>query len=514
MKLILLFTFQAILSISCFSQDEPWFFYNQDNSAIFSIKNYKDDLLLIFEGPAYNSSLKSGFKVIGKDGTILKKVETPIHGTPYINEIGDNYLLNYIDFKYNGQKEIRYVSRLFDNELNLVEDTAILMSNLWCEPDPTGLCDVGSNQFFFMSNNSQNTIIGTMGHKFDSTQLFLVRYNDLGFLTSLEIDNKWMKVGYNSSTNIKVFPQTDSTFYINQNGNLELRNYDLKILKIYDYTGYGQNQILPWDIVDFERLEDSTFLMMAGAYYEKPNFEIEKKIILGNLDKNLEFQYKDTTEVPSYIVGDPIINFLFAGVNKAIVKENNNTYTSILSYGNNESFDTSSSRIVVFNYDKNLKIICQQTYVARDKDIIIKDLIRDSKGDYFVAVVYGKREFQYLDVNSTIIKINEGCSIEGMETIQEYLGELSTSIINETFGIRLWQNPIDNKLVIHAERSFPPGDPTIDIYDFSGKLIIESKAHINGTMASISAEKLTNGLYIYQMKVDGKLIGVGKFAKK
>ena len=53
-------------------------------------------MLLIFEGPAYNSSLKSGFKVIGKDGTILKKVETPIHGTPYINEIGDNYLLNYI----------------------------------------------------------------------------------------------------------------------------------------------------------------------------------------------------------------------------------------------------------------------------------------------------------------------------------------------------------------------------------------------------------------------------------
>ena len=152
--------------------------------------------------------------------------------------------------------------------------------------------------------------------------------------------------------------------------------------------------------------------------------------------------------------------------------------------------------------------------MARDKDIIIKDLIRDSKGDYFVAVVYGKREFQYLDVNSTIIKINEGCSIEGMETIQEYLGELSTSIINETFGIRLWQNPIDNKLVIHAERSFPPGDPTIDIYDFSGKLIIESKAHINGTMASISAEQLTNGLYIYQMKVDGKLIGVGKFVKK
>ncbi|MBL0119593.1 MAG: hypothetical protein IPP89_11570 [Saprospiraceae bacterium] len=99
-------------------------------------------------------------------------------------------------------------------------------------------------------------------------------------------------------------------------------------------------------------------------------------------------------------------------VNKAIVKENNNTYTSILSYGNNESFDTSSSRIVVFNYDKNLKIICQQTYVARDKDIIIKDLIRDSKGDYFVAVVYGKREFQYLDVNSTIIKINEGAQLK------------------------------------------------------------------------------------------------------
>ena len=161
-----------------------------------------------------------------------------------------------------------------------------------------------------------------------------------------------------------------------------------------------------------------------------------------------------------------------------------------------------------------MNILCNKTYIARDKEITIRDVTTDVNGNYFLSVGYATKENSFGEISTTIIKITKNCDIPGMETIQEYFGELSTSKINETYRIRLWQNPIDNKLVIHTERSFPPGDPTIDIYDFSGKLIIESKAHINGTMASISAEQLTSGLYIYQMKVDGKLIGVGKFVKK
>ncbi len=519
MKLLLPVVFQFIVFFSCAGQNPSWLFYDQKNGSIHTIRDYKDDLLLIIDGPAYNSPAKPSFKVLDKSGNILKEVilKFPSESNAvYLNQLDSNFLLTFVDFDFEGQHEIRYVSRLFNYELEILQDTSMKMTNRWCKPTPFGSCTIGSFQTLFKADLNKNYIVGNMGFQNDSSQLFMSRYDDKGYFQSFYInENRWERASYLNGAAMEVFPQTDSTFYLNNGGSLELRDYNLKRIKFTDYTGYNIDQFRPWTIVDMERTADSSYVFFSGNWYPKPmEWADLRKFTLGKFDKNLKYQYLDTVEIPSYFHGEDLESFLHAAFNKGVMKEPDGSYISILSYSNDVSGDTSSSRILVIKYDENLNVICQQTFIARDYDIIIRDLTRDKNGDYYAAILYGTREFQYLDIGGTIIKIGNDCTIDGMENIQEYLGELSTSKINELYGIRLWQNPIDNKLVIHAERSFPPGDPTIDIYDFSGKLIIESKAHINGTMASISAEQLTNGLYIYQMKVDGTLIGVGKFVKK
>jgi hypothetical protein len=518
MKLSLLIALQTILSISCFSQNEPWFFYDHPDFSNDGIFAYKTNNLLVFDIPRFglHEQFQPAFREIDKEGNLINEVEIPFTyagSKVFINKLDSNFLLTYVDFDFMSLHEIRFISKLFDYNLNLLQDTSIKMTNHWCVPNPGFICDVGSYQTILPLKMDSIQLIGNLGRKIDSSQMFKVTYNQKGFINELKLDPVHISANYLYSKNIMAFQQTPETYYLNNGGNFELRNRNLKILNSKDYTGFSQNQILPWGIAEFHRLEDSTYIIFAGTSYQEDT-GISRKIILGKFDKKLNFLSQDTVEIPTFFHGSHTSNFGYVAFNKGIIEEPDGNFISFLSYKNQESADTSSSRILVLRYDKDLNILCNKTYIARDKEITIRDVTTDVNGNYFLSVGYATKENSFGEISTTIIKITKNCDIPGMETIQEYFGELSTSKINETYRIRLWQNPIDNKLVIHAERSFPSGDPTIDIYDFSGKLIIESKAHINGTMASISAEQLMSGLYIYQMKVDGKLIGVGKFAKK
>jgi hypothetical protein len=60
--------------------------------------------------------------------------------------LDSNFLLTYVDFDFMSFHEIRFVSKLFDYNLNFLQDTSIKMTNHWCVPNPGFICDVGSYQ--------------------------------------------------------------------------------------------------------------------------------------------------------------------------------------------------------------------------------------------------------------------------------------------------------------------------------------------------------------------------------
>ena len=120
----------------------------------------------------------------------------------------------------------------------------------------------------------------------------------------------------------------------------------------------------------------------------------------------------------------------------------------LLAFKNQETGDTSSSRILVLRYDKDLNILCSNTYIARDKEITIRDVTIDENGNYYLSVGYATKENSFSEINTTIIKVNKDCDIPGMETVEEYLGELSVIENENSFGFHVLQNPAVDNLVL------------------------------------------------------------------
>jgi len=52
-----------------------------------------------------------------------------------------------------------------------------------------------------------------------------------------------------------------------------------------------------------------------------------------------------------------------------------------------------------------LNILCNKTYIARDKEITIRDVTTDVNGNYFLSVGYATKENSFGEISTTIIKI-------------------------------------------------------------------------------------------------------------
>ena len=506
-----------IFSFNLIGQNEPCFFYDHpdySNDAIFS---YKTNNLLIFDIPRFglHEQFQPAFREIDKEGNIINEVNVPFTyagSKVFINKIDSNFLLTYVDFDFMSFHEIRFVSKLFDYNLNILQDTSIKMTNQWCIPNPGFICDVGSYQTILPIEIDSILLVGNLGRKIDSSQMFKVSYNKKGFINELKLDPVNIPGNYLYSKNIMAFPQTSETFYLNNGGNMELRNRNLKILKSKDYTGFSQNQILPWGIAEFHRLEDSTYIIFAGTSYQQDT-GISRKIILGKFDKKLNFLSQDTVEIPIFFHGAHSSNFGYVPFNKGILEEPDGNFISFLSYKNQETGDTSSSRILVLRYDKDLNILCSNTYIARDKEITIRDVTIDENGNYYLSVGYATKENSFSEINTTIIKVNKDCDIPGMETVEEYLGELSVIENENSFGFHVLQNPAVDNLVLFASSNIDYNNCSLQLFNGSGVLLYDSKVIFNNNQIKVPIHNYVPGIYFYNLKIGNKLANAGKFVK-
>ena len=182
-----------IFSFNLIGQNEPWFFYDHpdySNDAIFS---YKTNNLLIFDIPRFglHEQFQPAFREIDKEGNIINEVNVPFTyagSKVFINKIDSNFLLTYVDFDFMSFHEIRFVSKLFDYNLNILQDTSIEMTNQWCIPNPGFICDVGSYQTILPIEIDSILLVGNLGRKIDSSQMFKVSYNKKGFINALKLD--------------------------------------------------------------------------------------------------------------------------------------------------------------------------------------------------------------------------------------------------------------------------------------------------------------------------------------
>src|SRR5690606_36364011 len=148
----------------------------------------------------------------------------------------------------------------------------------------------------------------------DSSILFSATISEEGNILDFQLDNKWLPYAYYHESYIQLLPNNETSFYLKSQGNIELRDFNLKTIKKVDYTGEATNQLRVGTLSEFKILKDSSFLMLTedGNLSFQDSFILKPFITLAKWDKNLQLNIQDTVNIPIETIGELLTDVVTA----------------------------------------------------------------------------------------------------------------------------------------------------------------------------------------------------------